>query len=92
MAAGNNGSNQTFDTLLRLLPSIIAAYPTFMSLLSEHGGEKIDFTQIVTALPQILEEVRNARPEQLEQLMTHIAETFPGLEGLLTRKGGEIDG
>ena len=25
---------------LRLLPSIIAAYPTFMSLLSEHGVKK----------------------------------------------------
>ena len=45
-------------------------------------------TQVVTALPQILDEVRNATPEQLEQLLTHITETFPGLEGVLPQQGG----
>ncbi len=92
MAAGTNGSNQTFETLLRLLPSLIAAYPAFMSLLSEHGSGKIDFTQLVTALPQILEEVRDAKPEQLEKLMAHIVETFPGLEGVLPLQGGKTNG
>ncbi|NLM53880.1 MAG: hypothetical protein GX195_02980 [Firmicutes bacterium] len=92
MAAGNNGANQTFDTLLRVLPSIIAAYPAFMALISEQGTGKIDLTQVVTALPQILDEVRNATPEQLEQLLTHITETFPGLEGVLPQQGGTKDG
>lgn|GEM_PF-668352 len=92
MTAGNNSSNQAFDTLLRLLPSIIAAYPAFISLFNQQGSEKINLTQLVTALPQILDEIRDAEPEQLERLVDSITEVFPGLEAVLSRRGGERHG
>ena len=92
MANGNKGSNQTFDTLLRLLPSIVAAYPAFMSLLSEQGENKANLNQLLAALPQILDTVREAEPEQLEELLQHFTETFPGLEEVLPKQGGENDG
>ena len=37
MAVGGTGSNQSFDALLKLLPGLVSAYPSFMSLLGEHG-------------------------------------------------------
>ncbi|NLM39424.1 MAG: hypothetical protein GX205_05155 [Firmicutes bacterium] len=81
----NSGNNQTFDTLLKLLPSLFAAYPAFMSLLGENGLDWSRVNDFVTALPVILDKIKNAEPEQLERLFESFTEVFPGLEEVLPR-------
>lgn len=95
MAAGTKGnrgnkgakeSNQSFESLTRLLPGLMASYPAIMSLLGEQGVDKANMSQLMTAMPQILEKVKETDPEQLEQLVKQITNTIPGLEDVLPKR------
>ena len=85
LSAKNSGNNQIFDTLLKLLPSLIAAYPAIMSLLGEDGPDLNKVNQFLTALPAILDRIKDAEPEQLEQLFESFTEVVPGLEEVLPK-------
>jgi uncharacterized damage-inducible protein DinB len=92
MAASNTGSNQSFDTLLRLLPGLVASYPAFMSILGDQGVDKSQLNQLTAALPQILEKLRQAEPEKLEALVAEITQAVPGLEDVLPKQEGRKRG
>ena len=92
MAVGGTGSNQSFGALLKLLPGLVSAYPSFMSLLGEHGVDKASLNQLTAALPQILEKVRETEPEKLEELVSQISQAVPGLEDLLPKREGKRRG
>ena len=73
-------------------PGLVSAYPSFMSLLGEHGVDKASLNQLTAALPQILEKVREAEPEKLEELVSQISQAVPGLEDLLPKREGKRRG
>lgn len=86
MAAGNTGSNQSFDALLKLLPGVISAYPSLMSVFGEQGIDRSQINQLTAALPQVLEKVKETDPKQLEALVAQITEAVPGLKDVLPKQ------
>ncbi len=76
-----------FDSMLRLLPLLVASYPGITSLLGQLTGDSTgNAGQLQEAIPQITKRLAEMDQQTKDDLVNQLFKFFPELEGLTNRQ------